>query len=424
MVEEAQVPPPDNSSDEEPAPAQGGGGDDDGLEIPHELDFEEIDRSVSRRLNYTSTAGTSAASGTRGGQAAASSAGTSGQAPNASGNRGGRAASSTCPNRRLQMGGFVNVEGNALRSPDHTTALVNLLQLGSSHPDGLGGTLGQNNRTSWVRDNLQAFFAPGGPLSRFQPITHSVLMRHIRGAQDLARTYFNRDHSNDTTGAEGESVPQWARLFFVLFEVQQNQEARTNQQAAVREQRAGDVRSLVGAQAPLGRHNNNQAAQLRNETSRNAGTAAQRRQIIGDITVERVSLREGRDDTANRQPAPRRNVQNGARRRNVHLNSSFSPGINDPSSRFSHLQEGYQSLNALTSAVTHLVAAPPAPPPAPPRTIINVTRDYHEIAQLIDTGSDDPNQAFYREALSQLAIELRSMRSGGGGASATNDGDS
>ena len=166
--------------------------------------------------------------------------------------------------------------------------------------------------------------------------------------------------------------------------------------------------SLTGRQAPLGAHGS-RPEQLRTETSGNDGAPSLRRQVVGNVNVERISvgnngnvdpLVEGRDDTANRRPAPRN--RNGVRRRNVHV--GFSAATNDPSSRFQNIVQGYESLNGLTQAVTSMLYAPP---PAPPRRVIDIVKDYGETVQLLEHVTSDAEQAFYRSALSRLELEMQ-----------------
>lgn len=226
----------------------------------------------------------------------------------------------------------------------------------------------------------------------------------------MAVTILNRDHSNEQSGAGEESIPEWARQFTVLLEEQQNQQARNNRTLQARAERTGVTRSLIGAQAPLddgGPHDTSRPAQLRTETSRNNGDQAMRQQVIGNVEVESVSLVEGRDDSSNRRPAPTRRMQNGTRRRNVHLAGSFSPDGNDPSARFANVQSGFQSLDALTTAVTQSLYAPPPPPP---RTLIDIMREFNEVREMMNTVPNDPsqfpNRTVYRRVLSAYAVEI------------------
>ena len=276
---------------------------------------------------------------------------------------------------RIQLGGFLNRAGNAIRSSQHATALIGIIQLGPGHADGLAGSLGFNNRTAWMTANIDAFFRVDGPLGAFHPLSVSVLMRHYSKAQQLAKDIFDRDHSNEPTGVSHEDIPDWVREFFRVFEAQQNQVSRNAQDNAVREERRSVVASLVGQQAPLGvRGSNGHPAQLRTETSRNNDVPPLRRQIVGNVDAETIyennddndadvddddELVEGRDDVGRRRRAPRRRISNGVRRRNVHIGGGFGPDDNNPSSRFHNVNRGYASLESLSQAVSRSISARP-----------------------------------------------------------------
>jgi hypothetical protein len=65
---------------------------------------------------------------------------------------------------RLPLGGFVNRERTEIRTPAHAAALKALMQVASGYPDGIGAAMGIVNRSRWVRTNIDALFAAGGPL--------------------------------------------------------------------------------------------------------------------------------------------------------------------------------------------------------------------------------------------------------------------
>ena len=206
--------------------------------------------------------------------------------------------------------------------------------MAAGHVDGLVGSLGQGNRTGWFTNHINAFFADGGPLGEFQPVSADVLLRHMRNAQNTAQTMYHRDHSNEQTGASQEDVPEWVRQFFRLFEDMQNHETRTAQAARVRNERRNVASSLTGRQAPLG-YCGDAPAELCTETSGNIGAPALQSQVVVNVNEERRqaenrtdALIEGRNDTENRQPAPRGRTRNGVRWCNIHLGSS--DGNNDP----------------------------------------------------------------------------------------------
>jgi hypothetical protein len=328
---------------------------------------------------------------------------------------------------RNALGGFLNRDGNAIRSNEHAIALIGMIQLGAGHADGLAGSLGHNNRTAWMGENIDALFRVDGPLGSFHPLSLSVLMRHFSRAQNFARTFFDRDHSNEQSGAGQEEIPEWVRQFFRVFEAQQNQPTRNMQDAAVRDERRSVVASLAGRQAPLGFRgsSNGRPASLRTETSRNndvpSSTRLLRRQVVGNVDAETIydnggeddadvfdDYEEGRDDVGRRRAAPRRRISNGVRRRNVHT-AGFGPDDNDPSSRFYNVQRGYASLDSLSQAVSLSITAAP---PRPPRTMMDIVREYHETNRFMADATTGTEIAFYSTALQLLQSEIDTMAAG------------
>ena len=90
------------------------------------------------------------------------------------------------------------------------------MQSASGNPNGIYGSFGGRNRTSWVRARLSALFAAGGPLELFNNVQAPEFMRKIRACQDLVRVHYDRDHSHDKTGVLGEDVPHWMEWWFCL----------------------------------------------------------------------------------------------------------------------------------------------------------------------------------------------------------------
>ena len=72
------------------------------------------------------------------------------------------AANVTATSPRSQMGGFLNRQRNAIRSPAHATALEGLLQHAGNNVDGIAANLGQNNRLNYITVNNDSFFGEGG----------------------------------------------------------------------------------------------------------------------------------------------------------------------------------------------------------------------------------------------------------------------
>ena len=111
--------------------------------------------------------------------------------------------------RRSALGGFVftNNGRSGIRSANHAAGIIGLLQLAGAHPSGWEGTLGHNQRTQWFNENVDAFFQADGPLGVFNRVSPLVLLRHFSAAQNQARAFFDRRHSNDQSGAEHEDMP-------------------------------------------------------------------------------------------------------------------------------------------------------------------------------------------------------------------------
>jgi Mg2+ and Co2+ transporter CorA len=192
---------------------------------------------------------------------------------------------------RQCFGGFV--VNNVIQSNDHAMALMGLLHFAAGHERGLCGSLGHNNRARWVQENINVLFTPNGPLGRFHPVSAAVMQRNVGNAQEAAHVLWEHDHSNDASGAMHEDLPEWAHLFFQLFEDQQNQELQNAQSARVREKRRQVVASLTGRQAPLGCHDNG-IVEL-TDTSTNDGALELRSRVIGNASEERLNANGGGD---------------------------------------------------------------------------------------------------------------------------------
>ena len=328
-----------------------------------------------------------------------------------SGNRAApRASNILSPQQRIPLGSFLNQGETEIRSADHATALIGLIQLGAGHEDGISGAFGHNNRSAWFRANTEALFREDGPLGRYVAVSARVLMRHVGRAQILARSIYDRDHSNEQSGAGQEDIPEWARQFFEVFHAQENHIPANVQAAAARDERRSVVASLVGAQAPLGVRGGGRA-QLRTETSRNNDAPRMRQQVVGTVDSEVVildheeddDLVEGFDDIGRRRAAPRR--RNGTYRRNVHA-GRFSPENNDPSSRFHAITSGFASLEVLTRAVAEAIANPRT------RQMIDVAREYQEASRMLASATQEHERAFYNSILERLNEELSMMSPG------------
>lgn len=313
---------------------------------------------------------------------------------------------------RTRFGGFLNQDETAIKNSAMSQALISILQIASGNPQGLSGALGHGHRTNWINDNLNGLFGPDGPLAAYKTVSAAIFAKHLRKAEKLAKSYYQRDHSNDPTGSQQEDVPAWATAFYPLFDGSSAQEASNRQAQESRERMRGVTRSLIGAQAPLGVEGQG-VASLRTETSANQGAPVERQQYIGRVSVQRVDeydnhemLQEGVDDSENREPAGsqrsgnyNRFNANRTRRRNV--GAPFGADHNDPSARFAPLNEAYSSMRDLNQTIREAIATQRVSPP-PPRPEIAFSDDYSRIAQMRDAATTEEDRDFYNFQLSQL----------------------
>ena len=283
------------------------------------------------------------------------------------------------------------------------------------HENGLLGSLGHGHTTAWINQNWSALLQVGGPLHAYHELSATVLMRHLSDAESKARAIYDCSHSNNPTGAANEDVPQWAQQFFWLFEAQDSQQSASAIANEVRRERTSVVRSLVGAQAPLGHRQGDGVALLRNETSRNIGASQQRQRRVGNMNqVHRMNetemneyLVEGNDDVSNPRPARRRRTapRNGSTRRIV----DFSADRNDPASRFAEIQHGFQSVSMLSDAICENMYAPL---PEPRRTGRDVSNDYEQASaqyhNAIRSG-DEMDIQFWNARRTSLHAELAAI---------------
>ncbi len=322
---------------------------------------------------------------------------------------------------RMAMQGFVFGRSmTGIWSLAHESALISILQLSGAHENRMLGSIGHGHRTAWINQNRSVFFRIGGPLGVYHELSSTVLMRHLSDAESEARAIYDRSHSNNPTGAANEDVPQWAQQFFWLFEAQDSQQSASAIANEVRRERTSVVRSLVGAQAPLGHHQGDGVAQLRNETSRNIGTSQQRQRRVGNMThVHRMNesemndyLAEGNDDVSNPRPAQcRRTAPRDGRTRRI---VDFSADRNDPASRFAEIQYGFQSVSVsmLSDAICENIYAPL---PEPRRTGRDVSNDYEQASAQYHNAvrsGDEIDIQFWNARRTSLHAELAAIVSG------------
>jgi hypothetical protein len=232
-------------------------------------------------------------------------------------------------------------------------------------------------------------------------------------AQLLAQSFYDHDHSNEQSGAAHKDVPKWAKRFFQLFQTTENQITNNAVAEETRNERRSVMSSIVGGQAPLRFWGNSTCAQLRTKTSRNNNSPRMRRQIIGEVNLERLhagpdegDLVEGRDNFGCCRPAACRCLLNGVHHHTIHL--GFSPDSNKSSSQVHEIQRGYTTLDSLTQAVAQFFASTMQ---GPPRQIIDITREYQEATQMLASATEENDRTFYNSVFSGLSRELISMTS-------------
>jgi len=209
------------------------------------------------------------------------------------------------------LGGFVwdTPEKTGIRDSARATAIIGILQLAASHPQGYLGSIGTNGRTAWFAEHSPVLFQHDGPLGCFNSVSNLILMRHFSTAQRQARELFNQQHSSDQSGAGEEDVPPWARQFCRFFEAVESNPSASAQAAEVATQRRRNVvSSVMGRQAPLGHHPGTGPVQLPTETRGSnrpvSGSVRRRQQSVGDFETEILGDNvKGVDDTENRRPA-------------------------------------------------------------------------------------------------------------------------
>eukprot|EP00804_Cyclotella_cryptica_P021109 CCRYP_020181-RA/>CCRYP_020181-RA protein AED:0.61 eAED:0.40 QI:0/-1/0/1/-1/1/1/0/162 len=144
-----------------------------------------------------------------------------------------------------------------------------------------------------------------------------------------------------------------------------------------------------------------------------------RRRIIGNVDAEQVNknlstsppqlpnLVKDCNDFARRRVAPCRPTNNGVHRQNAHLD--FGPDTNDPSTGFERIMRGYDSLDALTHAITQSIVTPPQIRP-PPQQLGDVLREYSQATQLLENATTNHARSFYSGTLIVLTVEMEQIK--------------
>ena len=74
-----------------------------------------------------------------------------------------------------------------------------------------GFQLFYRRKTAYLRENITAIFATGGPFEMFQPLTAQVFGQRLTRVDNHFNSLLS-NHNNDPTGAEGESRPVWFEI--------------------------------------------------------------------------------------------------------------------------------------------------------------------------------------------------------------------
>jgi hypothetical protein len=174
------------------------------------------------------------------------------------------------------LGGFVwdTPERTGICDSARATAIIGILQLAASHPQGYMGSIGNNRRTAWFTATSFILFQEDGPLGSFNPVHPMILMRHFGAAQHQAREFFDWQHSSEQSGAGKEEIPAWAWQFFWYFEALESNPTASAQAAEIAINRRNVVASVMGQQAPLGPHQGTDPVQLRTKTRGNRNVAS------------------------------------------------------------------------------------------------------------------------------------------------------
>ena len=208
---------------------------------------------------------------------------------------------------RIALGqtGFLDKSGTTVRPGRRENALVALLQYaGSTNVNGLAEALGHGRRTKWFYEHHKTLFKLEGPLGGIKPQSPETLMRAVSRTEAPSKVIFDRQHSNDLTGAEMEDIPRWAKAWFPYFVAKENATNVVARTEAARLNNRRISRSLLGASAPLG-HSAAGPAELRTETASNNVPPGTRSASVGGVThfPETIPVDkpvEGRDDVQHR----------------------------------------------------------------------------------------------------------------------------
>lgn len=213
-------------------------------------------------------------------------------------------------------------------------------------------------------------------------------------------------HNPDTTGAEGEDMPEYASLFCDFFQFEQNCSAaaggtrRGQLTSEAREARRVVEQSLVGAMAPLGESGQ---ATLRTEVDRshprNSGFAASQEvganlnQSIAPVSqtewlhtvIDSLPGQQPRQSRRGRPLAPRQRVLS---RQNVELNTATA-AAEELSLLGGRAATVHHEFQALSSTLLNALSAPVVPA----RSFTDILSDMTNVQRLRDEAAQLHRQA-------------------------------
>jgi hypothetical protein len=232
-------------------------------------------------------------------------------------------------------------------------------------------------------------------------------MRHFGKAEQLAKRFLARSHSNEQSGAGQEDIPAWVAAFRRYFDSQLDNPSASALAAEARVNNRSIVRGLIRGQAPLGRHDSNNPVVLRTETDSNIG-GQQQQQMVGhfesrvhdqeelinilqqpqnrnagmnDVVQQpQQQQQQPQQDTSQPRPVPQRLGARTpvTRRRNTHNPlEQFSM----PHQNYSSMDQGLFSLGRLTEVVARAFENPPL---GPARTMMNAAEDLNRVTALLN----------------------------------------
>jgi len=240
------------------------------------------------------------------------------------------------------------------------------------------------NKTTYLRNNIEAIFSAGGPFENFRPLSAAVFGTRLTRAS----TYFDtllQNHNNDPTGIEGEERPLWFDVhqrYKIFVDGQQSRSARNQE----RREGLNDLADQLGAnQPPLGPGNPqrrseiaaNNPDQLRGPEDAGQGIQVNPLPPGNDFSTGRDDDSAGGGETAIAETQAASNNRSGRRR----ANRSRSPQVlsrrnrsrigGDGRSIQDTINDGRSMISDSLSSLADIANSIHNPPPGPPAVPLN-----------------------------------------------------